>query len=161
MDNTELSLTECLKTQVDKELSEALSNGINTNNVGYIGALIDINKDISQEKYYDTKKEVLSMRMYGNYRDDYDDMSYGRRRRDSRGRYMGKHRGYDMMDQMGRYYGEYIDGVETYGHDSETDKSFDKMMDCLESFAYTIAEEADDPTKVDKIRKVARRISEM
>lgn len=161
MEDKELTLTECIKCEVDKELSNVISEGINTNNVAYLGALIDINKDISQEKYYDVKKEVLDMRMYDGYRDNYDDMSYGRRRRDSRGRYMGKHHAYDMIDQMGRYYGKYVDDMETYGHDSETEKSFDKMVECLEGFAYSVMEEANDPTKIEKIRKVARRISEM
>lgn len=161
MEEKELNLNECIKTAVDKELSEAISSGINTNNIDYIGALIDINKDISEESYYNVRKDKILMKMYGNYRDDYDDMSYGRRRRDSRGRYMGKHSGCDMIDEMGRYYGEYIDGVETYGHDTYTEKSFDKMIECLEGFAYSIMEEADDPSKIDKIRKVARKISEM
>lgn len=161
MEDTKQCLEEHIKSEVDRELSESLEGGLNTNNIGYIGELIDICKDISQKEYYIAKKEVLDMRMYGNYRDDYDDMSYGRRRRDSRGRYMGRHKGYDMIDEMSRYYGEYIDGVDTYGHDSYTDKSFDKMIECLEGFAYSVMEEADDPTKIDKIRKVARKISEM
>lgn len=156
------SIVEKIVQDVETKLCEVSSSGITQSNVDYISTLVDIHKDLKNEDYWNIKKEGIEMR-YGNYRyDDYDDGRYGRgRKRDSRGRYMGKHHGYEMLDDMGRYYGEYVDGVEMYGHDSESEKSFDRMLDCLENFAYTIADEADDPMKIEKIKKVARKISEM
>ena len=109
------------------------------------------------------------------YRDDdyrMDD-SYGRRMRDSRGRYMdnysrrgvpgsgrGRYRGYDYIDEVYENYGNYSEGKEMYGNDHETEKSFDKMLQSLEDFTYLIMQEADSQDKIEKVRKTARKISE-
>ena len=98
----------------------------------------------------------------------------GGRSRDSRGRYMesygrrgvpgtgrGRYRGYDMIEEMGEHYGNYSEGRDTYGNDRETEKSFDKMLQSLEDFTYLIMQEADSQDKIEKVRKTARKISEM
>jgi hypothetical protein len=92
MEEKELTTTQTIKKDVEQILGDISTDGINQNNIDYIGKLVDIHKDLNQEEYW---KEKLEMR-YGTYRRDYDydDMSYGRRRRDSRGRY----RGDDMLD---------------------------------------------------------------
>lgn len=94
MEEKELTTTQTIKKDVEQILGDISTDGINQNNIDYIGKLVDIHKDLNQEEYW---KEKLEMR-YGTYRKDYDydDMSYGRRRRDSRGRY----RGDDMLDEM-------------------------------------------------------------
>ena len=43
----------------------------------------------------------------------------------------------------------------------ETEKSFDKMLQSLEDFTYLIMQEADSQDKIEKVRKTARKISEM
>lgn len=158
MGDKEINIAEKIIKETENKLNEITASGINQSNIDYISTLVDVHKDLKNEEYW--KEKIMR---YGNYRyDDYDDSRYGRgRKRDSRGRYMGKHRGHEILDEMGRYYGEYVDGVEMYGHDNETDKSFDRMIDCFEEFAYAIVEEIDEPMKADKIRKVARKISEM
>ena len=66
-----------------------------------------------------------------------------------------------MIEEMGEHYGDYSEGRDNYGNDRETEKSFDKMLESLEDFTYLIMQEADSPDKVDKVRKTARKISEM
>ena len=146
-----------------------MQQGVQTNNVDFLYKMIDIKKDIAE-----IKKEEQEM-MYGNY-GRYDDMSYsGGRRRDSRGRYMeggsygrrgvpgtgrGRYRGEEALEDMQYHYGNYSEGA-SYGHDQESEKSFDKMIECLEDFVYAIMEEADEPQKIEKIKRVAKRISDM
>ena len=75
----------------------------------------------------------------GDYR-GYDD--YGRRERDSRGRY----RGHEHLDRMYDHYGRYMGNRERYGAgDTETDKSFHYMVEALEDFIMVLKEEAESP----------------
>lgn len=101
------------------------------------------------------------------YRDN-----YGARMRDSRGRYMGRgyngrgygedsYRGEQYLSDLYENFDRYNEGREMYGNDRETEKSFDKMLQSLEDFTYLIMQEADNPEKIEKVRKTARKISEM
>lgn len=145
--------------EVERIIKTITENGLQTANVDLLYKLIDIHKDIKNEEYWKEKEENIM------YRDYYS----GGRSRDSKGRYMDSYgrrgrnhyRGYDMIDEMGRYYGDYVDGHEKYGNDNETEKSFDKMLECFEGFAYSIMEETNEPDKIDKIRRIAKRISDM
>lgn len=157
--------------EVERIIKNITENGLQNANVDLLYKLIDIHKDIKNEEYWKEKEENMMYRGRDYFMDD----SYnGGRSRDSRGRYMdsygrrgvagtgrGRYRGYDMIDEMGRHYGDYVDGRERYGNDTETEKSFDKMLECFEGFAYSIMEEANEPEKVEKIRKTAKRISDM
>lgn len=151
------------KSEVEKIIKKITEGGIHEEDVDLLYRLIDIHKDIENECYW---KEELEM-----YRDNtyYMDDTYGRRMRDSKGRYMGnsygrrdrgRYRGYDYIDEMGEHYGNYSDSKNTYGNTHETEKSFDKMLQSLEDFTYLIMEEADSPDKVEKVRRTARKISE-
>lgn len=158
------------KSEVERIIKQITENGLQTANVELLYKLIDVHKDIENEKYWKEKENMYRGRDYFM-----DDSYNGGRSRDSRGRYMdgsygrrgvpgtgrGRYRGYDMIEEMGEHYGNYVDGRETYGNDHETEKSFDKMLECFEGFAYSIMEEADDKEKIDKIRKTAKRISDM
>lgn len=160
-----------VKVEVEKLIKQITANGLQPGNVELLYQLIDIHKDIENEKYWKDKEENMMYRGRDYYMNDgYSDM----RSRDGRGQYMdtygrrgvkgtgrGRYRGYDIIDEMGEHYGNYSEGRDTYGNDHETEKSFDKMLESLEDFTYLIMQEADSPDKVDKVRKTARKISEM
>lgn len=159
------------KEEVERIIKQITENGLQTANVELLYKLIDIHKDIENESYWKEKEENEMYRGRDYFMDD----SYnGGRSRDSRGRYMdsygrrgvpgtgrGRYRGEEMIDEMGRHYGDYSEGRETYGNDRETEKSFDKMLQSLEDFTYLIMQEADSPDKIEKVRMTARKISEM
>ena len=159
------------KSEVERIIKQITENGLQTANVELLYKLIDIHKDIENEKYWKEKEEESMYRGRDYFMDD----SYnGGRSRDSRGRYMdgsygrrgvpgtgrGRYRGYDMIEEMGEHYGDYSEGRDTYGNDRETEKSFDKMLQSLEDFTYLIMQEADSQDKSEKVRKTARKISE-
>lgn len=159
------------KSEVERIIKQITENGLQSANVDLLYKLIDIHKDIENEKYWKEKEE---QNMYRG-RDYFMDDSYnGGRSRDSRGRYMdgsygrrgvpgsgrSRYRGYDMIEEMGEHYGDYSEGRDTYGNDRETEKSFDKMLQSLEDFTYLIMQEADSQDKIEKVRKTARKISE-
>lgn len=154
------------KSEVERIIKQITESGLQTANVELLYKLIDIHKDIENEKYWKEKEENMMYRDYDNYS--------GGRSRDSRGRYMesygrrgvpgtgrGRYRGYDMIEEMGEHYGDYSEGRDTYGNDRETEKSFDKMLQSLEDFTYLIMQEADSQDKIEKVRRTARKISEM
>ena len=159
------------KSEVEKIIKQITESGLQTANVELLYKLIDIHKDIENEKYWKEKEEESMYRGRDYFMDD----SYnGGRSRDSRGRYMdgsygrrgvpgtgrGRYRGYDMIEEMGEHYGDYSEGRDNYGNDRETEKSFDKMLQSLEDFTYLIMQEADSQDKIEKVRKTARKISE-
>lgn len=154
------------KSEVEKIIKQIIENGVITENIELLYKLIDIHKDIENEKYWKEKEENMMYRDYDNYG--------GGRSRDSRGRYTesygrrgvpgtgrGRYRGYDMIEEMGEHYGNYSEGRDTYGNDRETEKSFDKMLQSLEDFTYLIMQEADSQDEIEKVRRTARKISEM
>lgn len=153
------------KSEVERIIKQITESGLQIANVELLYKLIDIHKDIENEKYWKEKEENMMYRDYDNYS--------GGRSRDSRGRYMesygrrgvpgtgrGRYRGYDMIEEMGEHYGNYSEGRDTYGNDRETEKSFDKMLQSLEDFTYLIMQEADSQDKIEKVRRTARKISE-
>ena len=165
-DKKELDLIPKTKEEVEKLIKQVTESGLQVANVELLYKLIDIHKDISNEEYWKKKEENMMYRDYDNYS--------GGRSRDSRGRYMdsygrrgvpgtgrGRYRGYDMIEEMGEHYGDYSEGRDNYGNDRETEKSFDKMLQSLEDFTYLIMQEADSQDKIEKVRKTARKISEM
>ena len=93
-------------------------------------------------------------------RDDYRD-DYGRRSRDSRGRYMGRgnYEGEDMIEEMREHYDNYMDGGRYNGQEKE--KAFDYMLKSAEDFFCYLMEEVENPEQMEKIKRTARRISEM
>lgn len=104
--------------------------------------------------------------MYREYNDN-----YGRRRRDSRGRYMtgeygrrgmnGRYRGEDHIDDMYSNYQNYSEGRDSYGADQETLKSLEKMLKSTKDFMKMLTREAKSEEEVEMIRETAREISEM
>ena len=68
-----------LLEKVDKEINVLTEGDLNPQTIDTLAKLIDIKKDVSKIGYYKDIKEENTMRYYDDY---------GRRRRDSRGRYM-------------------------------------------------------------------------
>lgn len=150
--------------QIEEQIELITNDGVSENNVCYLGQLVDIHKDLANEEYWETKEDNMR---YGTYsRDSYRGMddSYGRRRRDSRGRYMG--RGDEMIDEMHEHYGNYHEGKReynrgNYGAKEDTMKSLEYMLQSVEDFMMMLAEDANSQEEVDMIRHTAKRISEM
>lgn len=118
---------EKLKELVEKELKSMEESGIDSSNIDVIYKLVDIHKDIENEEYWKVKKEAMEMRYNGDY-EGYGE-GYGRRRRDSRGRYMaggrGGNRGGRGGYSEGGNYGHYMPYPEMY---------MDRMMDGMEGY---------------------------
>ena len=165
----ETNVLDKTKEEVERIIKQITENGLQTANVELLYKLIDVHKDIENEKYWKEKESMYRGRDYFM-----DDSYNGGRSRDSRGRYMdgsygrrgvpgtgrGRYRGYDMIEEMGEHYGDYSEGRDNYGNDRETEKSFDKMLQSLEDFTYLIMQEADSQDKIEKVRKTAKKISE-
>ena len=146
-----------LKKQVEEKIKTITDSGITPENIKALGELVDIHKDLSNEQYWEKKEEVLNMRyMRDDYRND-----YGRRSRDSRGRYMGRgnYEGEDMIDEMREHYDNYMEGARYSGPEKE--KAFDYMLKSAEDFFCYLMEEVENPEQMEKIRRTARKISEM
>ena len=147
-----------LKHATEKQIKEVLDNGIQMNNIEYLGELVDIHKDIANEEYW-CMKEGEDMRYnnygrYDNYR-GYD--NYGRRERDSRGRYRGE----EYIDEMHEHYGRYVDNRQRYGANEDTKKSLQYMLESMEDFARMLREDAQNQEEVEMIRQTAQRIANM
>ena len=118
------------KEEVEKLIKQVTESGLQVANVELLYKLIDIHKDIENEKYWIEKEENMMYRDYDNYS--------GGRSRDSRGRYMdgsygrrgvpgtgrGRYRGEEMIEDMYRNYEDYSEGKEMYGADGKTMESF-------------------------------------
>lgn len=147
---------EDLKYATEDKIKDILDTGIDMNNLEALGELVDIHKDIANEKYWCKKEDIM-------YRDRYDDRdyqgydNYGRRERDSRGRY----RGHEYIDRMSDYYGRYEDGNRRYGANEDTKRSLKYMLDSMEDFARMLKEDAKSQEEIDMIRQTAQRIAQM
>lgn len=154
MEEKELTTTQTIKKDVEQILGDISTDGINQNNIDYIGKLVDIHKDLLMEEEMRMKEE-LEMR-YGTYRRDYDydDMSYGRRRRDSRGRY----RGDDMLDEMRDNYDRYSENRRYGGRESS--EALEYMLESVVCFVEMLEEDASEQD-IELIRKYTRKIANM
>lgn len=182
MDNNEL------KEKVDEEINNLFELGINEQNVGTIGKLIDIKKDIAQIE--SIEKEEKEMRYYGEY-DGYG-ARRGRRRSYGEGNYEGYGENYnerggsgrggsrggsggsyghhlpDMyFDRMMDGYDNYMEGMDRYrrgGNYGDREKgmeSLEYMLEGIVGFFETLQEKMESPEEVELIKKYARKIKEM
>lgn len=154
--------------QIEEKIKKIVEVGVQSDNVDYLYKLVDIHKDLANEDYWKCKKEVMKMRYRDGYgRDEYgaeEYGNYGRRMRDSRGRYMD--RGQEMLDDMRDMYGEYSDSKEEYGRGNyrakdDTMKSLDYMLQSVMEFMKKLQQEADSPEEVELVKKYARKIGMM
>lgn len=171
---------EKLKEQVESQIQAVVEQGIEPSNVEYVYRLMDIHKDLANEEYWEKKEEEMMYRDggYGNY-GNYGRESYGRRRRDSRGRfkegnsggsgggsYGRRYRGDDMIDDMYNGYHDYSEGREEYGRGNygakeDTMKSLEYMLQSVVEFVQMLKQDASSQEEVELIKEYTRHISEM
>ena len=154
------------KEEVEKLIKAATENGLQASNVQLLYQLIDIHKDIENEKYWKNKEEN---NMY--MRDDYGNDYRGGRSRDSQGRFMGdrrstSYRGQRVLDEMYNGYRNYNDGKEeynrgNYGARNETMRSLESMLESVTDFIEMLQNDASSQEEVDMIKHYTRKISEM
>lgn len=165
MEEEKKELFKEVSEKVEEKIKNIIEMGITPDNVEALGELVDIHKDICNEKYWKKKEEVMDMRYrgYDEYNDGgYGEGGYGRRGRDSRGRYTGRgrsYRGEEIMEEMMEHYGNYSESGRYGGPEKE--KAFDYMLKSAEEFFTHLMEEAENPEQMEKIKKTARKISEM
>ena len=71
----------------------------------------------------------------------------------------GNYEGEDMIDEMREHYDNYMEGARYSGPEKE--KAFDYMLKSAEDFFCYLMEEVENPEQMEKIRRTARKISEM
>lgn len=158
----EKELKEQLNKQLEEQISDIVQQGIQTENIAMLGKLIDIHKDLSNEEYWKEKEENMRYRDYDDYDRNYPRESYGRRGRDSRGRYKGD----DMIDDMHRNYRMYSDGRDqynrgNYGAKQDTMQSLEYMLESVVDFVEMLKEEAGSEEEMQLIKHYTKKISEM
>ena len=170
----EKKLKEKLTQELENQIGIIVEDGFGYENLDMLGKLVDIHKDLANEEYWKKKEEVMDVR-YRGYDEEYG--TYGRRRRDSRGRYMerggnrggsrgGNYRGEEMLDEMNEHYSRYSEGKEdmnmgNYGAHSTTMKSLDYMLQSVVEFIEMLKKDANSQEEVELIQKYTREISEM
>ena len=170
----EKELKERLEKELENQIGIIVEDGFGYENLDKLGKLVDIHKDLANEEYWKKKEEVMDVR-YRGYDEEYG--TYGRRRRDSRGRYMerggsrggsrgGNYRGEEMLDEMNEHYSRYSEGKEdmnmgNYGAHSSTMKSLDYMLQSVVDFIEMLKKDASSQEEVELIQKYTREISEM
>lgn len=174
-----------LKNATEDKIKDLLEEGqgqITGSNLEYLGELIDIHKDISNEEYWCYKMEEGesmygnygrgSYGNYGNYGNNYGrggnygegygesyNEGYGAR---GRGRYSrGRYRGHDYLDEMYDHYSRYMENGQRYGASEDTKRSLKYMLESMEDFARMLREDAQSQEEVEMIRQTAQRIAQM
>lgn len=135
---------------VEESICRTIEENITTDNIDTLYKLVDIHKDISNEKYWKVKEsEIMRYSNYGNYGGYEGYEGYGEYGRGSYGNEYGRrggggrYRGHDYIDRMGADYGRYQESRSRYGAGEETDKSFHYMVKGLEDFIKVLYEEAE------------------
>ena len=177
MEEEKKDLKKQVKEKVDEIIAQIVEEGIDKNNLESLGELIDIHKDLANEEYWEVKKEDIHMRYknYGNYNEG-SMGNYGRRMRDSRGRFMeggysargydSKYRGKEVLGDMMDAYEEYSESSEQFGrgnysakHDSMENLS--AMLDSVVDFIAMLKKDANSQEELDLIKRYSKTISDM
>ncbi len=151
---------------VEQEITCIRDAGLNKENLDMLFKLVDIHKDIIKEKMME--KEEENMYNYGRG-------EYGRRRRDSRGRYMEgeygrrgnfRDKSEEMFERMQEGYNEYNEAMGEYnrGNYNAKDEGIESLEYMLESFVQFfeyIQKNAENEEEVELIKKYAKKIKEM
>ena len=171
----EITAIEKVKEEVDKSINRIMQQGVQTNNIDFLGKMIDVKKDIAEiekeenEMMYRGRNSYNEgyMANYGNY----ENRSYGRRRRDSRGRFMegtrgGNYRGHEVIDEMYDQYGNYIEGKErysegNYGAKGDTLKSLEYMLESAYDFVEMLKEDAASQEELELIKHYTKKMSQI
>ena len=180
-----------LKKLVEEEIKKMTENGIDSEKIEELGELVDIHKDISNEEYWKIKEEkAMRYGNYGEYGEGYGE-GYGRRSRDSRGRYRGYSEGgysergtTDGRDRSRGSYGHYMpypemymermmDGAEgymegreqynrgNYGAKGQTVESLEKMLEGIVAFVEEIQQDPEQKEEKEVVNHYIRKLKEM
>ena len=160
----EKKITDQLCEKVEEQLKKIVEQGIQTGNIDFVYKLVDIHKDLANEKYWKIKGEnYMNYRNYGE--------GYGRRYRGEYGRRgvpgtgRGRYRGEDAMMEMQENYDEYNESFDeamsgNYGAEGGMIKSAEGIMKNIFEITKELSE-ADVPEVKHIIQKYAKKISEM
>lgn len=158
-----------MEDKIIKKTNEYIENivneELNSNNLEYLGKLVDIQKDVYKIKCMKEEDKMYgnysgrrpghgSYGEYGNYGEYSGYGNYGRRGYDS------KYRGHDKINEMDNEYGRYMESRE-YGAGEDTKRSLHYMLKSMEDFARMLKEEAQSQEEVEMIRQTAQRIAQM
>ena len=180
-----------LKKLVEEEIKKMTENGIDPEKIEELGELVDIHKDISNEEYWKYEEEkAMRYGNYGEYGESYGE-GYGRRSRDSRGRYRGYSEGgysergtTDGRDRSRGSYGHYMpypemymermmDGAEgymegreqynrgNYGAKGQTVESLEKMLEGIVAFVEEIQQDPEQKEEKEVVNHYIRKLKEM
>lgn len=160
----EKKVTEQICEKVEEQLKKIVEQGITTSNIDFTFKLVDIHKDLANEKYWKVKEEKYMMR--GQYGEGYGRRyrgEYGRRGVPGTGR--GRYRGNDAMMEMQESYDEYNEAYDeamngNYGAEGGMVKSAEAIMRSVTEIVEELSE-ADVPEVKHIIQKYAKKISEM
>jgi hypothetical protein len=157
-DELEKSIQDKTICAVEESICHILDQGIATDNIEHLYKLVDIHKDMYNEKYWKVKEsEIMRYDAYGNY-NRYDD--YNRRGMD------GRYRGHDYMNRMHDGYNRYEEGREqynrgNYGAKDDTLRSLEYMLESAMDFFKMLKSEANSQEEMQLIREYAKKISDM
>ena len=174
MENEEKDWCLELKEKIETQITETSESGINGDNIDYIYRLVDIHKDLENEKYWKEKIDI----MYNDYgrgsyndgygargvpgtgRGRYRDGSYGRRGVKGTGR--GRYRGEEMMNEMYEAYNDYMDS-SSYGNygSEESMMKIEILADSLMDFVEHLKKEAKSPEEKQLIEQKMQELSRM
>lgn len=177
--------------EVDKKIDTLVEQGLtSTATIDALDKLVDMKKDLMEiEKMemsqYSNYSEGRGYGARGNYREggysegNYNEGgygrrgnfreggygeggNYGRRGRDSRGRYRGE----EMLDEMNEQYRNYSEGREqyrqgNYGAENKKIESLEYMMECATEFVKYLKENADSQEEKKIIDKHIKKMMEM
>ena len=168
------SMQDKVLEETESSINNMLEQGISTDNLDIIYKLVDIHKDICNEKYWKVKEsEIMRYDNYGRYNEygynvggNYNNYNaygrdeYGRRGVDS------KYRGHDHIDRMYNEYGRYEEGRNEYNRGNynakgDTLTSLKYMLESMEDFVKMLKSEANSQEEMQLIREYTKKISEM
>lgn len=170
-ENKEHILQTKLLEVVENSINNIIDEDLTQENLKILGELVDIHKDINNEKYWKIKEcEIMRYSNYSNYgnygnyngnygREQYND-NYGRRGYDR------KYRGHDKIDEMYGEYGRYEEGREqynrgNYGAKEDTLKSLEYMLKSMVEFVNMLKQDATSQEEMQLIQQYTRQINEM
>ena len=170
--NEEINISEKVTKEVEKCISRLIENGLEKEDVELLGDLVDIHKDIENEKYWKNKEEdTMYYNRYndGTYSRDFSG-AYGRQgmkgtgpySRYNGGRGSGRYRGEDMLNTAYEAYRDYNRDME-YGNygTNESMQKIEIMADSLMDFVEHIMETAKTPEEKELIQRKIQELGRM
>lgn len=165
------SIQDKIIESVEESICEIIEVGLSPDNLDLLFKLVDIHKDIHNEKYWKAKEcEIMrydNYNGYGNYSaggyNNYGREQYGEYGRRGGGR---RYRGHEYMDGMYDGYSRYEEGREQYNRGNynakdDTLRSLQYMLESTTDFFKMLKSEANSQEEMQMIREYAKKISEM